>query len=129
MKLSDLKNSRFLTKEDCDPPKLLTISHVDQQNVAPADSAPERKWVLHFKEADVKPLVLNIVNGQAITNIAGSDDSDNWTGVQVVAYHDPGVAFGGKLVGGVRLRAPRNKPAAQPAAEPATVDFNDDISW
>ena len=139
MKLSDLKNSRFLTKEDCDPPILVTVSHVDQQNVAPADQQAERKWCLHFKEAGVKPLVLNGTNGEIIGRITGSDDSDNWVGVQVVAYHDPNVEFRGKLVGGVRLRAPRPKPAAQtapqsapqpaPQPEATTADFDDSVPW
>ncbi len=103
----DLKNSRFVTGADCDPPIKVTISHVEQMNVAPADQKPEPRWVVHFKEPDVKPLVLNTTNGQMISKITGSDESDGWTGAEIVLYFDPNVSFGGKLVGGIRIRAPR----------------------
>jgi hypothetical protein len=129
MHVSELRESKFLRKEDCGPGILVTVHSVSQQNVAKEGAPEEMKWVMHFNE-DYNPLVLNITNGQIIALITGSDDSDAWTGVELVAYHDPNVSFGGKLVGGVRLRAPRKKsvpvtgkkPVAMPVAKAAEAD-------
>lgn len=124
MHISELKESKYLRKEDCGAGILVTIHSVSQQNVAKEGAPEEMKWVMHFNETD-KPLVLNSTNGQIIAQITGSEDSDAWTGVQVVLYHDPNVSFGGKLVGGVRVRAPRKKPSPvtgkKPVAMPKTV--------
>lgn len=140
MHVSELKESKFLRKEDCGPGILVTVHSVSQQNVAKEGAPEEMKWVMHFNETD-KPLVLNSTNGQIIAQITGSDDSDNWTGASLVLYHDPNVSFGGKLVGGVRVRAPRKKavpvtgkkPVAMPVAktaEPeAEPDGDDDLPF
>jgi hypothetical protein len=103
MKISELKQSRFLTKEDCDPPICVTIAGVRKENVSPAGEKPDEKWCLLFSE-DVKPMVLNSTNGSLIARFLGSDDSDGWTGKTIVLYHDPSVTFAGKLVGGIRVR-------------------------
>ncbi len=105
MRVSDLKNSRFLTQNDCEPAIVVTISHAERQNVAPPDAEPDNKYCLHFKEPDVKPHVLNVTNGKMIEKLLGSDDSDDWIGKQVVLYRDDSVSFGGNLVGGIRVRA------------------------
>jgi len=127
----DLKNSRFLTKDDCDPPIKVTISHVEQTNVAPADSKPEARWVVHFQQSDVKPMVLNTTNGQSIAAITGSDESDGWMGAEIVCYCDPNVSFGGKLIGGIRVRAPK-KAAPKPQSLRAAVAEAEeelDVPW
>jgi hypothetical protein len=36
-----------------------------------------------------------------------------------VLYHEPNVEFGGDIIGGIRVRAPRNQSAKPPAAPPA----------
>lgn len=120
MNISQLKNSRFLSKDDVEPQKEATISHVDEQNVAPADQKPEKRWVLNFKEPDIKPLVLNVTNGEAIAEITGTGESDGWTGTKIVLYHDPNVSFSGKRVGGVRIRR---------ATTQASAPTVEDVSW
>lgn len=111
-----LKKSNFLKKEDCGPGILVTITGCTEVNVA-ADGAPEElKWCLHFAETE-KPMVLNSTNGQIIAGFTGSDNTDDWVNRRIVLYHDPNVSFGGKLIGGIRARAPRQ---LQPAAKPAT---------
>lgn len=106
MNVNDLKNSNFLKKEDVDPPVLVSIKSVNQENVAKEGAPPDKKWCLHFEELE-KPMVLNSTNGQLIAKITGSDDSDGWIGKHIVLFHDPNVSFGGKLVGGIRVRAPK----------------------
>jgi hypothetical protein len=117
--ISVLKTSNFIKKEDCDPPALVTIDRVAEENVAKEGAPHEMKWCIYFKEID-KPMVLNSTNGQIIAQITGSQETDDWAGKKIVIYHDPSVSFGGKLVGGIRCRAPRGpanpaKPTTQPA--------------
>ena len=106
MNISELKDSKFLRKEDCGRGILVTIDGVSQENIAKEGAPEELKWVMYFRELD-KPLVLNSTNGQILAKITGSEESDDWNGTEVVLFHDPNVSFGGKLVGGIRVRAPR----------------------
>ena len=123
MNLSDLKQSKYLKKDDCDPDILVTISGMSQENVAKEGADPEMRTALHFNELD-KPLILNSTNGQIIAQITGqtNDIERTWIGAKVVLYSDPNVSFGGKLVGGIRVRPPRSPSAkvltpAQTAAQ------------
>ena len=119
MHISNLKDSKYLKKEDCDPPILVTITECVEENVAKEGQPPEMKWALYFKEIE-KPIILNSTNGQIIAGITGSEETDDWVGKKIVLYHDPNVSFGGKLVGGIRARAPRQpKPAQTPALKPS----------
>ena len=128
MNIAELKESKFLRKEDAGSGILVTIREVHQANVAKEGAPEEMRWVMSFDETD-KPLVLNSTNGQILAQITGSPESDDWTGTQVVLYHDPNVSFGGKLVGGIRIRAPRKpgvpvtgrRPVAMPVQKPQPV--------
>lgn len=117
MNLSDLKQSKFLKKEDVGQGVLVTISAVGQQNVAQEGAEPDMKATLHFHELD-KPLVLNSTNGQIIAKITGKDEDieRTWVGAQIVLYNDPNVSYAGKLTGGIRVRAPRPGTAKLPPA-------------
>jgi hypothetical protein len=114
----------YLKKEDLpETGVLLTIAECASENIAPEDKPREMKWVLRFV-GDVKPLILNKVNITRLTAAFKSNDSDQWLGKQIVAYSDPDVEFGGKLVGGVRLRA--KKQGGQPMPPPVPVSDLDD---
>ena len=112
MNLGDLRTSKFLKKEDVGPGLLVTIHAISQQNVAMEGADPDLRAVVHFNELE-KPMVLNSTNGQIIARIAGTEEDieTSWRGVRVVLYNDPNVSFGGKLVGGIRVRAPKAAPA------------------
>lgn len=113
MNINQIKQSNFLTKHDVGKGILVTIKgDVIQANVAMAGAPEELKYCLEFDEVE-KPLVLNSVNAQVIAQITGSQESEHWNGHKIVLYEDPNVSFGGKLVGGIRVRAPR-QPAAKP---------------
>lgn len=130
MHINELKNSKFLKRSDVGAGMLVTIQGVSQENVA-KDGAPEElKWCVHFEETD-KPLVLNQINGQLIAKALGSEESDDWTGKKIVLFDDLSVSFGGKIVGGIRVRAqrvykapsvnktiPQGKPPPKPAPAP-----------
>lgn len=121
MNISQLKQSKFLTRADVGQGILVTIQDIFQENVAKEGAPEEQRWCLSFVEAE-KPMVLNSTNGQLIAQITKSDETDSWKGHKVVLYDDPSVSFGGKLVGGIRVRAPRGQAAAKAApAKPSPV--------
>jgi len=114
-----MKQSRFLTKDDFGMNgKLVTIrGDVIYTNVAKEDEAEEFKYLLFFEEFE-KGMVLNVINQSVIAMVTGSDDTENWNGKKIVVFNDPTVVMKGKLTGGIRVRAPRNRPA-QPGTLPA----------
>jgi hypothetical protein len=123
-KISEMRESKFLKKEDVGRGALGTIASCTQHNVAMEGAAPEMKWCLGFQELD-KPLVLNSTNIQLCAQICGSDDTDHWVGKRIVLYTDPNVSFGGKLVGGIRVRAPKVSAPPPPPPPVATGEFDD----
>lgn len=112
--ISQLKESKFLTKADVGTGVLLTIKDCHEENVALPSAPPEMKWCLTFNEAD-KPMVLNSTNAQIIAAVTGSENTDDWTGHKIVLYNDPNISFQGKLTGGIRARAPCTQPKPAPA--------------
>ncbi len=127
-KISEMLESKFLKKEDVGSGMLLTVVSVTQKNVAKEGADPEMKWAMAFEESD-KPMVLNSTNIQLCQQIFQSDDTDHWIGKRVVLYTDPSVMYAGKVVGGIRVRAPKKTaPAPIQKAKPApvTVEVEDD---
>ena len=127
MKIGQMMESKFLKKEDVEQPKLVTIKGFSQAN-AGRDDAPDMKWTMSFREFD-KPMVMNSTNLQLCAQALGGDETDHWIGKQVVLYNDPSVQFQGKLIGGIRIRAPKKRAAAVPEPAPAVEDFDDDIPF
>ncbi len=99
-----LRNNRFLTKHDVEPPLQVTIEKIVDENVGIDHDPANEKPVLYLKELD-KGLVLNWTNGERIALISGQEDMDQWSGHSIVLYFDPDVTFSGKVVGGIRVRA------------------------
>ena len=129
MKISAMMPSSYLKKEDVPTPALVTIKSFTHENLAQDGQPEDKKWVMHFNEFD-RGLVMNPTNLQLAAMALASDDTDDWLGKQIVIYTDPNVSFGGKLVGGLRLRAPKRKPAPVPAPPPpAEYDDDSDIPF
>ena len=84
-------------------------------------------------------MVLNSTNIHNCAQACNSQDTDDWVGKKVVLYEDPNVSFGGKLVGGIRLRAPiaqaapvvpqRKVQAEQPAGHKSFTDMESDVPF
>lgn len=131
MKIDEMtpSKSKFLTKEDVgEAGKNLTIHSFEQQEVG-TENEKETKYVIVWQQADYKPMVLNKENGNRLKLIAKTDDTDLMIGQTVNVYNDPFVAFGGKTVGGIRIRAavsavarPQARPAQKPAGRPSDPD-------
>lgn len=122
-KVSDMIVSKFLRKEDFEEDRVMTIKTVKLEDM-PGDDG-QQKWVLYFRE-DAKGMALNVTSIRVLEKAFG-DDSDMWVGKRVMVYVDPNVSFGGRVVGGLRLRAPKGRAAVAPATKAPVVDeFADD---
>lgn len=150
-----LGSSRFLRKEDAGAPNspglLLTITEGTRENVAKDNEEPKFKLVLWFSETD-KGFAVGPFTGRQIGSFLGEPEQNDkcatiWYGHKIVLFHDPNVMMGNKLVGGIRVRQPRNQPvqgqsgqvqqppqrqavpAPQPASRPAPPPEDDDVPW
>ena len=122
-RIGEMKSSKFLKKDDVGNGIGGIIANVSQENVAKEGAEPEMKWCLHFSNIE-KPMVLNATNMELIAKFLHSDNTDDWTGKKIVLYDDPGVSFGGKLTGGIRVREYKgqSKPTLQPVPAPVHDD-------
>src|SRR3990167_5465862 len=127
-KTSEMRESKFLKQTDVGRGALGTVDKCVQMNVAKEGVDPEMKWCLTFADID-KPLVLNSTNIQLCEKIFGSDDTDYWHGKRLVLYTDPNVSFQGKLVGGIRVRAPKVTAPPPPVQAPVPELTDDDIPF
>ena len=128
MKAGSLIESKFLKKEDINDEtgNLVTIDSLEQQNVGKDDGDEDLKWCMYFKEFK-KPLVMNSTNIQLTTKALGTDETDDWVGKKIVLYVDDSVSFGGKIVGGIRIRKVRGQAAAA-AGAPAKKTFEEEMA-
>lgn len=131
---TSMQESKFIKKEDLDQDRgnLVTIREFKNMKVDDSGDEPEYKWIVFFREF-TKGMVLNATNREVLKRIYG-DDTEACIGQKIVIYVDENISFAGKLVGGIRMRAPR-RPAAppvepvQPAAPSKTADYSDDIPF
>lgn len=124
MRIGDMKESKFLKKEDVGHGKLVTITSLEQQNVAMEDQPSELKWIVHFREFQ-KGMVLNWTNIQLISKALNTEETNDWIGKQVVVYEDANVSYGGKITGGIRVRTKKNTPTSIPVSISTPVNDYD----
>lgn len=111
----------YLKQEDLQGKAVKVIlESIDVEDVKDNDSGKtEKKLIAHFLGKE-KTLILNRTNCEALEVICGTDDYQSWAGRAVVLFCDPTVKFGGKTVGGLRIRAVPN--GAKPVPPPPPVD-------
>jgi hypothetical protein len=98
-----LKQSDF----DHDPAIAFTISRVEKVHFEAKNGRPaEDKWVVHFDGE--RALSLNKTNLTLLAKWFGKRPSA-WKGQQVTVYRDESISFGGRLVGGLRVRKPSSQ--------------------
>lgn len=115
MKRSDAFPTKYLSKDDIKSPTIGAIERVVNETLGQGEDQ-EIKPVMYFSSGIEKPMVINATNWINVEAAYG-DESDNWTGKPIEVWVDPSVSFGGKRIGGLRLRQP-----AQHAA-PTTADL------
>ncbi len=106
--IHDMKESKYLGKVDVKTPIRVTVDRCEKVDISKEDDAPDIKWTMYFRE-DYKPLILNWTNMQLMERATGEENSDDWTGKQVVLYNDPTVMYKGELKGGVRVQIPQQQ--------------------
>ena len=113
------RKSKYLSKEDAVPAILVQISHLTADDVE-GDNTVERCTILNFY-GDVKPMILNQTNKELLKVATGETTAGGIKDKKIVLYNDETVMFGGRQVGGIRIRKPKNQP------EP--VEFDDSIPF
>jgi hypothetical protein len=115
MKQSEVFPSKYLSQADV--PRPISAIVADVRREKPFDDDDE-KAVLYFTDSHMKSMILNKGNWAAL-ECAYGDESDNWRGKPVEVYVDPSVMYGGKRVGGLRLRVTRGGALPVSANGPA----------
>lgn len=103
MKMNEAFPGKYLKQEDFEPERTLTIKGSQYFDVSQENEPAQNKPGLLFEEED-RALIMNKTNWEALANILGSSDSDNWVGKKATFYRDPSVRFGSKVVGGVKVK-------------------------
>ena len=119
MKTSQVYGGGFLKAEDLAGKTVgVTIDEIELKEFEDG-----KKLIVHFLGKD-KALVCNKTNAAIITEITGSDDTDDWTGKRIQLTTRK-VEMSGKLVPAIRVVLPGDAPApakAAPKHEPADQD-------
>lgn len=117
-------NSKYLGKDDVDDGGfILTVRGCRHEDIE-MDNQMKTKLVMYFVE-DIKPLIVNKTNSSVLEALFGPAVSGS-VGHKVIVYNDPTVGFGGKVVGGLRIKsaeiaAPRAAPARMSPGQPGTA--------
>ena len=130
--INDAFPSKFMKASDLQGTEpIVTIDRVDFE---PVGRDREMKAVLYFA-GKTKGLVLNKTNATKISQLVGSDLTEEWTGQRVRLYATE-TTFGGDTVDCVRIKpaviaAPRQRPAPlpPPPVEPPSDLTDDDIPF
>ena len=109
--------SQFLKAADLQGRRAtVTIAGVTMEDIG-SDTKP----VLHFQGKD-KGLVLNKTNANMITEIVGSDETDDWKGKRVTLYPTK-TDFQGKRVDAIRIDYPEGQ--ARPSVHQEPIDASE----
>ena len=103
MKKQEAFPSSYLNKEDLPAPpgtKHATVEDVRIETMPSGDK--EEKPVLYFANG-LKPMVLNGTNWDIMADAYGPESND-WRGKPIELYVDANVMYGGKRIGGIRVR-------------------------
>lgn len=117
-------NAKYLKKEDIPSPVDTSILWIKEEEVTAPGKGTETRLVLYF-DGLKKGLVLNMANADALAEITGTDDYEQWSDLPVQLYVDPDVKYGGKKTGGIRIRKGPSVPVSvqeqEPVQEPELV--------
>lgn len=105
----------------------VTIREVKTEQVG---QNKDTKPVLYF-DGKTKGLVLNKTNARKIASIAGSADTEDWTGLQIAIFPTE-TEFAGETVDCIRVKAPnaarRREPPAEMESAPTRTTARDVVS-
>ncbi len=84
--------------------KVLTIDRVAVNETVITAEGKSKKQVVHWKEMDNKPMILNVARSKNIEKVSGSRFIEDWSGVQIQLYIEHGIKAFGEVVSAVRVR-------------------------
>ena len=96
-------NAKYLKKDDIPSPVDTSILWIKEEEVTTPGKGTDTRVVLYF-DGLKKGLVLNTANAETLLDITGTDEYEQWVDVPVQLYVDPDVTYGGKKIGGIRIR-------------------------
>ena len=105
--------AQYLKKEDLSDPVNSELLWVKEEKVTPPGKGTTTRLVAYF-EGLSKGLVLNTANCETLAEITGTGDPNEWKDVALQLYVDPDVKYGGKKIGGIRIRKPAPVPVPVP---------------
>ena len=136
-KLSEAFPSKYLKAIDlADGPVVTTIKLAELERIKGFDGKEVSKVVAYFARK-LKPLPLNRTNFEAVMDICGSDDSDDFVGLKVEVYATK-TSMNGKVMDCVRIRAPGDEKPKKAAKAPGSdgadggetkPEFDDEIPF
>jgi hypothetical protein len=106
-------DAQYLKKEDLSDPIDTELLWVKEQKVTPPGKDTTTRLVASF-EGLAKGLVLNTANCEILAEITETDDPNEWKDVALQLYVDPDVKYGGKKIGGIRIRKLVTVPVSNP---------------
>jgi len=113
--------SKYLAKEDVGETGLdLTIKGFKREMVGQGEDSDERA-VMGFEES-VKPMVLNKTNVRRLKVIFNAETTKDVVGKRINVFSDPLIEFGGRIVGGIRIRQAQS-------AWTSRAEIDDDIPF
>ena len=138
-KRDDVFPSKYLKAADLGgKPLTVTIENAPLEELKSAEGKSQTKTVLYFKKAK-KMLPLNRVNWDAVADVTGEDDSENWAGHKIELYPTT-TEMKGKMVDCIRIRPPeqpelpktKQKPLKKSGAAekpPLSEEMSDEIPF
>lgn len=125
MKLNDMFPRRYATGNDLNGKAVtLTISQTQAERMRPNPHAPEQiKYVVYFSEA-TKGVILCRTLARQISDIVGSEETDDWVGKQITLCPQPMTVAGQARVA---IRARKAQAANGEAPPPPTLQDEEEI--
>ena len=113
-------------------PHTVTIESAPFEPLKGLDGKETQKIVLHFKNVE-KSLPLNVTNFDAVCDVTGCFDTEDWPGQRIELYPSK-TSMGGKTTDCIRIRRPSaSRPAAAAPPPPPPLEsvneMNDEIPW
>jgi hypothetical protein len=126
----DLFPSRYLKAADlAGKSHIVTISMAIRETFK--NGTDEQQKLVVFFKGKKKGLVTNLTNFDAIMDITGQADADDWRGHQIEIYPTT-TEMRGKTVDCIRIRSPeQGEPSAtkRPAKPPPSAEMDDGIPF
>jgi hypothetical protein len=114
----------YVKRQDFDLGDLVfTVTSVDRVVFEARNGQPaEQKWALTFEGDPPRRFTLCKTNLALMAKFFGKR-TGAWVGQRIELYLDESISFGGRLVGGTRIRLPKRVPALNGAETDKNMTF------